>query len=74
VESALASYRTGSVPFVTVLEALGTYFSDRRAAVDRLAGLIRAEADLYEFSPEASAPSVMTPLTPSAAQSASGKM
>ena len=33
VDAALASYRTGSVPFVTVLEALGTYFSDRRAAV-----------------------------------------
>ena len=50
VEAALASYRTGSVPFVTVLEALGTYFSDRRAAASRLAGLIRAEADLYEFA------------------------
>ena len=50
VDAALASYRTGSVPFVTVLEALGTYFIDRRAAVSRLAGFIRAEADLRELS------------------------
>jgi cobalt-zinc-cadmium efflux system outer membrane protein len=50
VDAALASYRTGSVPFVTVLEALGTYFADRRTAVSRLASLIRAEADLNEFS------------------------
>lgn len=50
VDAALASYRTGSVPFVTVLEALGTYFSDRRAAVGRLAGLLRARADLDELS------------------------
>lgn len=64
VDAALASYRTGSVPFVTVLEALGTYFIDRRAAVSRLAGLIRAEADLRELSldragsaPMASSPS-----------------
>lgn len=55
VDAALASYRTGSVPFVTVLEALGTYFSDRRSAVARLASLIRAETDLYEFSPDAGA-------------------
>lgn len=52
VDAALASYRTGSVPFVTVLEALGTYFGDRRAALGRLASLIRAQADLEEFSPE----------------------
>ena len=50
VDAALASYRTGSVPFVTVLEAIGTYFSDHRAAVSRLASLIRAQADLYEFA------------------------
>ena len=50
VDAALASYRTGSVPFVSVLEALGTYFTDRRAAVGRLAGLLRARADLDELS------------------------
>ncbi|MCM3878007.1 MAG: TolC family protein [Thermoanaerobaculia bacterium] len=50
VDAALASYRTGSVPFVTVLEALSTKFTDRRAAVARLADLLRADADLREFS------------------------
>lgn len=74
VDAALASYRTGSVPFVTVLEALGTYFLDRRSAVDRLAGLIRAEADLYEFSPETSGSSAVAPSSAAVAASASGKM
>lgn len=74
VDAALASYRTGSVPFVTVLEALGTYFSDRRAALSRLASLIRAEADLYEFSPEAGASSAMASSAPSAKASAAGRM
>ncbi|MGA7990562.1 MAG: TolC family protein [Thermoanaerobaculia bacterium] len=55
VEAALASYRTGSVPFVTVLEALSTNFSDRRAAIARLADLLRADADLREFSLERTA-------------------
>jgi cobalt-zinc-cadmium efflux system outer membrane protein len=50
VDSALASYRTGSVPFVAVLEALGTFYQDRRAAVGRLAGFLRADADLRESS------------------------
>ncbi len=59
VDAALASYRTGSVPFVTVLEALGTYFIDRRAAVSRLAGFIRAEADLNEFSLDRAGPAGM---------------
>jgi outer membrane protein TolC len=55
VEAALASYRTGSVPFVTVLEALSTSFTDRRAAVGRLADILRADADLREFSLERTA-------------------
>jgi outer membrane protein TolC len=53
VDSALASYRTGAVPFVTVLEALSTLFVDRRAAAARLAGYVKAEADLREFSLDA---------------------
>ncbi|HMA28687.1 MAG TPA: TolC family protein [Thermoanaerobaculia bacterium] len=60
VDAALASYRTGSVPFVTVLEALGTYFVDRRASVSRLAGFIRAVADLNEFSLERAGSAGMT--------------
>jgi len=74
VDAALASYRTGSVPFVTVLEAIGTYFSDRRAAVSRLASLIRAEADLYEFSVERSAPAPMASTTAAAATTAGPRM
>lgn len=69
VDAALASYRTGTVPFVTVLEALGTYFSDRRAAIGRLAGLLRARADLDELSLERSAAAM--PATTQAAPSAS---
>jgi cobalt-zinc-cadmium efflux system outer membrane protein len=61
VDAALASYRTGAVPFVTVLEALGTYFIDRRAAVSRLAGFIRAEADLRELSLGRGATAAMAP-------------
>ena len=74
VDAALASYRTGSVPFVTVLEALGTYFSDRRAAVSRLASLIRAEADLHEFSLDRSAPTSMASSTAAIAASANPRM
>ncbi|MFI5182478.1 MAG: TolC family protein [Thermoanaerobaculia bacterium] len=74
VDAALASYRTGSVPFVTVLEALGTYFSDRRAAVSRLASLIRAKADLYEFTVDRSSQAPMTSTAAAAVASAGPKM
>jgi outer membrane protein TolC len=67
VDAALTSYRTGSVPFVTVLEALSTRFTDRRGAVARLADLLRAEADLREFSldggPSSAAPSKSSALS-----------
>lgn len=56
VDAALASYRTGSVPFVTVLEAMSTDFTDRRAAIGRVADILRTDADLREFSLERSAP------------------
>ena len=36
LESAIASYRTGRVPFVTVLEALNTLYADRSIYVTRL--------------------------------------
>lgn len=68
VDAALASYRTGSVPFVSVLESLGTYFSDRRAAIGRLAGLLRARADLDELSLERSS-AAMPSVAPAAAPS-----
>ena len=75
VESALASYGTGNVPFVTVLEAIGTEFSDRRAALARLAGFLSTQADLLDLSLEG--PAAMTPFAaPSApaATSAGGGM
>ena len=50
VDSALATYRVGGVPFVTVLEALSTLYGDRRAAASRLADYMKSEADLREFS------------------------
>ena len=37
LESAIASYRTGKVPFVTVLEALNTLYADRAIYLTRLA-------------------------------------
>jgi len=69
VEAALASYGTGTVPFVTVLEAIGTEFSDRRAALARLAGFRTAQADLLELSLEGA-----SAMTPSAAPSAPAAM
>lgn len=70
VDSALATYRAGGVPFVTVLEALSTLFADRRAAASRLAGYMKAEADLREFSLEGGGAAAMTPASaPSSAPS-----
>ncbi|HYT31018.1 MAG TPA: TolC family protein, partial [Thermoanaerobaculia bacterium] len=37
LESAVASYRTGKVPFVTVLDALNTLYADRGLYLTRLA-------------------------------------
>ena len=74
VDAALASYRTGSVPFVTVLEALGTYFIDRRAAVSRLADFIRAEADLRELSLDRAGPAATASLPSSSNSAASSRM
>ena len=68
VDAALASYRTGAVPFVTVLEALGTFYQDRRAAVGRLAGFLRASADLKEAALDRAAPAA-SPTDPRASNS-----
>jgi len=74
VDAALASYRTGSVPFVTVLEALGTYFIDRRAAVSRLAGFIRAEADLRELSLDRAGPAAAASSPTTSSDAAASRM
>ena len=71
VDAALASYKVGTVPFVTVLEAIGTYYADRRAAVSRLAGLVRAEADLRELSFDRGGSTAMAPPSASTARASS---
>lgn len=53
VEAAVASYETGRVPFVTVLEALTTLYGDRVTLVRLLAGQSRLRASLEEASLEA---------------------
>jgi outer membrane protein, heavy metal efflux system len=45
LESAVASYRTGKVPFVTVLDALNTLYADRSVSLTRL-----AEAEKWRVS------------------------
>lgn len=50
VEAAVASYQAGKVPFLTVLEALGTLYGDRASLVRVLAGQARARAALEEAS------------------------
>lgn len=56
LESAIASYRTGTVPFVTVLDALNVLYADREAYLSRLADAERWRADIDEADPnEASA-------------------
>ena len=74
VDAALASYRTGGVPFVTVLEALSTTFTDRRGAVGRLADLLRADADLREFSLDGSPSSAAMPKSPVLSAGATPRM
>jgi outer membrane protein TolC len=74
VDAALASYRTGSVPFVTVLEALSTSFTDRRGAVARLADLLRADADLREFSLDGSPSPAATPSSPARSAGSAPRM
>jgi cobalt-zinc-cadmium efflux system outer membrane protein len=74
VDAALASYKTGAVPFVTVLEALSTTFTDRRGAVARLADLLRAEADLREFSLDGGPSFAAVPKSPALSAGATPRM
>jgi outer membrane protein, heavy metal efflux system len=53
VAAAVASYETGRVPFVTVLEALTTLYGDRVTLVRLVAGQSRLRASLEEASLEA---------------------
>jgi outer membrane protein TolC len=80
LESAIASYRTGKVPFVTVLEALNTLYGDRSLLLTRLAEVEKwrvsiAEADLQAsagMSPAGSspAPAAMGSSSPAASSAA----
>jgi outer membrane protein TolC len=51
LESAVASYRTGKVPFVTVLEALNALYADREAYLSRLAEAERRRVAIDEADP-----------------------
>jgi outer membrane protein TolC len=53
VEAAMASYETGRVPFVTVLEALTTLYGDRVTLVRLVAGESRLRTRIEEASLEA---------------------
>ena len=53
VEAAVASYETGRVPFVTVLEALTTLYGDRVTLVRLVAGESRLRTRIEEASLEA---------------------
>jgi outer membrane protein, heavy metal efflux system len=61
LESAIATYRTGRVPFVTVLEALNTLYADRAIYLSRLADAEKwrvaiDEADLQQTAAMPAAP------------------
>ena len=76
LESAIASYRAGKAPFVTVLEALTTLYSDRALYLARLAEsegwrVALDEADLQAPGTMSAAPAASpAPAAPSAAAAA----
>jgi len=73
VEAAIANYKTGNVPFVTVLEALTTLYGDRWTHARLVADHARLLASLEEASLEPTAG--MTAATaPPAALGESGAM
>ncbi|HEY6148105.1 MAG TPA: hypothetical protein VIZ69_10425, partial [Thermoanaerobaculia bacterium] len=78
LESAVASYRAGKVPFVTVLEALNTLYADRLLLLTRIAESEKwrvsiDEADLRGGSAmaAASSPSPAVPGSPAGMSSTS---
>ncbi len=68
VEAAVASYQAGKVPFVTVLEAQASLYSDRSGLLRLLAGHATLRAGLEEIQVEASD---LPALEPAAAAAAS---
>jgi outer membrane protein TolC len=51
LESAMASYRTGKVPFLTVFEAMNVLYADREAYLSRLAEAERRRVAIDEADP-----------------------
>jgi outer membrane protein TolC len=70
LESAIASYRTGKVPFVTVLEALNTLYADRVLLLTRLAEAEKWRVSIDEADLQAGAG--MAAAAPAAAPAAMG--
>ena len=70
LESAIASYRTGKVPFVTVLEALNTLYSDRSVYLARVAEAEKWRVAIDEAGLQAG--TGMAAAAPAAAPSAAG--
>lgn len=71
LESAIASYRTGKVPFVTVLEALNALYADRSSLFGHLADAEKLrvaieEADLSSGAGMPSSSGVSRPMSPNA--------
>jgi hypothetical protein len=74
LESAIASYRTGTVPFLTVLEALNTLYADRARLLARLADAEKwrvsiDEADLLDGAGMKAAPTAAATMGPDGAVS-----
>lgn len=67
VEAARASYQSGRVPFITVLEALSSLYSDRSTLLRLLESQARLRVSLDEASLEAGSDSVAMGASPSAA-------
>jgi outer membrane protein TolC len=70
LESAVASYRTGAVPFVTVLDALNSLYADRSLLLTRLADAEKWRVAIDEGELQAGAG--MTAAAPPSAPSAMG--
>jgi cobalt-zinc-cadmium efflux system outer membrane protein len=72
VEAALASYQTGKVPFIAVLEAITTLYNDRTTHLRLLANHEQTLASLEEASLDASSAMVAGAAAAGASMSGSG--
>lgn len=71
-ESAVASYRTGAVPFVTVLDALNTLYADRSVLLTRLTEAEKWRVSIDESDIQASAGMTTAGAATSSAMGSSG--